>query len=78
MKIKQSFIDRCGEITLKDLMGISRISKKSISGVMDVLSYPRECQYTTEILQSTATVLKIDLSDIYEVEQNHNTLTEKL
>ena len=78
MKIKQSFIDRCGEITVKQIGEISSICYKSTLTVLTVLQHPERTSYifTNEILKATANVLKIDLSDIYEVEQLPNTLTE--
>ena len=76
MKIKQSFIDRCGEITLKDLMEISKISGLNQQFVFEILLEPNGYVGTTEVIKATANVLKIDLSDIYEVEQTPNTSTE--
>ena len=40
------------------------------------LMHPKEWEQSSELWQATANVLKIDLSDIYEVEQLPNTLTE--
>lgn len=80
MKIKQSFIDICGEITVKQIMEISFICGKSTFIVLSVLQHPNRTSYvyTTEILKAIANVLEIDLSDIYEVEQLPDSLTEKL
>ena len=76
MKIKQSFIDRCGEITVKQIREISKISGLNQQFVFEILLEPNGYVGTTEVIKATANVHKIDLSDIYEVEQLPNTLTE--
>ena len=76
MKIKQSFIDRCGEITVKQIREISKLADRNYATVMCALLDPKGYNYSTDIWKATANVLKIDLSDIYEVEQLPNTLTE--
>ena len=76
MKIKQSFIDRCGEITVKQIKEVIKLSKKPTLFVTLGLMHPKEWEQSSELWQATANVLKIDLSDIYEVEQLPNTLTE--
>ena len=78
MKIKQSFIERCGEITIKQLDEIQKQSNKSYYRIIYAMLNPLDYDYDTELWKATANVLKIDLSDIYEVEQLPNTLTEKL
>ena len=74
MKIKQSFIDRCKNLSIEDIRSIAKMSNETIYNTVGVVFFGAECNYTTEILKATANVLKIDLSDIYEVEPN--TLTE--
>ena len=76
MKIKQSFIDRCGEITVKQIKEVIKLSKKPTLFVTLGLMHPKEWEQSAELWKATANVLKIDLSDIYEVEQLPNTLTE--
>ena len=76
MKIKQSFIDRCGEITVKQVKEIATESNKGPLYTISVLIDPDIYKYNPRTIQATANVLKIDLSDIYEVEQLPNTLTE--
>ena len=76
MKIKQSFIDRCGEITVNQIQEISKISGINQQFVFEILLEPNGYVGTVEVIKATANVLKIDLSDIYEVEQTPNTLTE--
>lgn len=73
MKIKQSFIDRCGDITIRDLMAIATICRCSINDVLNVLLLPSQYR-EPEVLKATANVLKISLSDIYEVEPLPHTL----
>lgn len=68
MKIKQSFIDRCNDITIKELFAIATLSNRMTNGVIQVLLSPYEYEYTPEVLKAAANVLKISLSDIYEVE----------
>lgn len=74
MKIKQSFIDRCGEITLKEVHEIQRIRNCTYFTVINALLEPQEYSYATDIWKATAIVLKISLSDIYEVEPLPHTL----
>ena len=76
MKIKQSFIDRCGEITVNELVAISSITGIRILSVTHVILYPEEYEHTNEVLKAAANVLKINLSDIYETEQLPNTHNE--
>ena len=76
MKIKQSFIDRCGEITVKQISEIARIGYISPETVFNTIHFGYTGEYTYTVLKAVANVLKIDLSDIYEVEQLPNTLTE--
>ena len=78
MKIKQSFIDRCGEITVNQMSVISLLSNKPYLHVAHVLLDPQLWNSANEVLRATANVLEIDLSDIYEVEQLPDSLTEKL
>lgn len=74
MKIKQSFIDRCGEITVNQINEISKLADRNYATVTWALLEPNEWHYATDIWKAAANVLKIDLSDIYEVEQLPNTL----
>lgn len=67
MKIKQSFIDRTNDITIKELMAIAVICRYSIKDVLNVLLLPSQ-YHEPEVLKAAANVLKINLSDIYEVE----------
>ena len=76
MKIKQSFIDRCGEITVKQVKEIARYADISYTTAMLTILSPRLYNNASDIWKATASVLRIDLSDIYEVEQLPNTLTE--
>ena len=76
MKIKQSFIDRCGEITVKQAKDIARYADISYTTAMLAILSPRLYNNASDIWKATASVLRIDLSDIYEVEQLPNTLTE--
>ncbi len=76
MKIKQSFIDRCGEITVKQVKEIAKESRMSRQSILYAILDPQGFNYAHNIWQATANVLKISLSDIYEVEQLPNTLTE--
>lgn len=74
MKIKQSFIDRCNDITIKELFAIATLSNRMTNGVIQVLLSPYSYEYTPEVLKAAANVLKISLSDIYEVEDLPHTL----
>ena len=74
MKIKQSFIDRCGEITINEIMAIATLSVRSHYYVLEVLLYPNTYLSAKTVLKAAATVLKINLSDIYEVEDLPHTL----
>lgn len=76
MKIKQSFIDRCGDITVNQIQEISKISGLNQQFVFEILLEPNGYVGTVEVIKATANVLKISMSDIYEVEQLPNTLTE--
>lgn len=76
MKIKQSFIAKCREITVKQIREISKLADRNYATVIWALLEPNEWHYASDIWKATANVLKIDLSDIYEVEQLPNTLTE--
>lgn len=76
MKIKQSFIDRCGEITVNQIREISSVSGYLELHVVSVLLDPQLWDSDHFVFKATANVLKISLSDIYEVEQLPNTLTE--
>lgn len=73
MKIKQSFIDRTNDIKIGELMAIATICQCSIKDVINALLLP-SIYYSNIIYHATAVVLKISLSDIYEVEDLPHTL----
>ena len=74
MKIKQSFIEQLNEITINDLNAIATISNKPLYFIVQAISVPKLIQDSPEVLKAAANVLKINLSDIYEVEDLPHTL----
>ncbi len=77
MKIKQSFTKKTDDITIKQVIEIAGLSRLSISDTLEVILNP-DVLSDSSVWLSVANVLKINLSDIYEVEQLPNTHYEIL